>query len=99
MFGATEVAKGITFTKVLSGLSKTLSIANQVIPIYQQAKPLIQNARGAMKLIKDFSSNSNSSTGKVSAIPLKSTVNTVSQTKKVSSTSPLKQQNSPVFFV
>ena len=40
MFGA-PVSNGLTFTKILSGISKTLSVANQVIPLYKEAKPII----------------------------------------------------------
>ena len=36
MFG-NPYGTGLSFTKVLSGLSKTLNIANQVIPIYKEA--------------------------------------------------------------
>ena len=31
----------LSLTKIINGLSKTLSIANQLIPIYKQAKPYI----------------------------------------------------------
>ena len=42
----------ISLGKVLTGLSKTLGIANQVIPLYQQTKPLLKNMRSAYNLIK-----------------------------------------------
>lgn len=31
----------LSITKIIDGLSKTLSIANQLIPLYKQAKPYI----------------------------------------------------------
>lgn len=31
----------LSLIKIISGLSRTLKIANQVIPLYKQAKPLI----------------------------------------------------------
>ena len=37
MFGADTVTRGLSLAKVLTGINKTLSVANQVIPIYQQA--------------------------------------------------------------
>ena len=55
MFGTNVIGSGLTLTKVLGGISKGLSIANQVIPLYQQAKPMIQNARKVM--IKDENEN------------------------------------------
>ena len=45
-----------SFSKILSGLAKTLGVANQVIPLYQQTKPLFKNARTAYELVKGFSS-------------------------------------------
>ena len=50
MFGA-PVQSGLTFTKVLSGISKTLSVANQVIPLYREAKPMINNARNILSVL------------------------------------------------
>ena len=31
----------LSLTKIITGLSKTLNIANQLIPIYKQAKPYL----------------------------------------------------------
>lgn len=93
MFGAETVTKGLTFTKVLTGINKTLSIVNQAIPIYQQAKPMIQNARSAFRLLKEFSVPDNSA----NAIERpKQIVNQSPEKKMVSSTS---TSNQPVFFV
>ena len=52
MFGA-PVNNSLTFTKVLGGISKTLSIANQVIPLYREAKPMINNAKTILSVLKD----------------------------------------------
>ena len=57
MFGTNVVGSPLTLTKVLGGISKGLSIANQVIPLYQQAKPMIQNARKVMSVLKEFNSS------------------------------------------
>lgn len=53
MFG-TPINNGLTITKVLGGLSKTLSIANQVIPLYKEAKPMLNNARNILSVLKDL---------------------------------------------
>ena len=39
MFG-NPYGTGLSFTKILSGISKTLNVANQVIPLYKEAKPI-----------------------------------------------------------
>lgn len=44
----------LTITRVLSGLSKTLNIVNQSIPIYKEIKPMIGNARKVMSVLKEF---------------------------------------------
>ena len=61
MFGA-NVQGGLTFTKVLSGISKTLSVANQVIPLYREAKPMIKNAKTILSVLKEMNGNNNNKT-------------------------------------
>lgn len=50
----TPYSSGLSLTKIIGGLSKTLQIANQIIPIYQKAKPAIANARSIFKVIKEI---------------------------------------------
>lgn len=54
MFNPVSVTRGLTFTKIIGGINKTLQIANQIIPIYQKAKPLISNARSVLGVLKDI---------------------------------------------
>ena len=62
MFGSNPLGSGFSIGKVVGGISKTLNVVNQVIPLYKEAKPMIQNARNAISLIKEFS---NTATTKV----------------------------------
>lgn len=39
--------------KFLTGISKTLNIANQIIPIYQDTKPLVKNFKNIYSLFKN----------------------------------------------
>lgn len=57
MYGNPLLSNSLSFGKIIGGLSKTLSIANQVIPLYQQAKPLISNFSNTMNVLKTFASN------------------------------------------
>ena len=45
---------GSTFSLggILNGVNRTLGIANQVIPLWQQTKPLINNAKTAYQFFK-----------------------------------------------
>ncbi len=53
MFGPRAIP-GLSFTRMIGGISKTLGVINQIIPIYKEAKPMINNARNALSIIKEF---------------------------------------------
>lgn len=96
MYGASGITKGLSLTKIIGGLSKTLQIANQVIPLYQKARPMIQNARNMMGILKEFTKNNSKGIEEANA----TIVNTKkeiapNQKKEVVSTTP----TSPTFFL
>lgn len=45
---------GSSLLKVVNGLSKTLNIANQMIPLYKQVKPIISNSNKFISGIKSL---------------------------------------------
>ena len=45
----------INWSSFLTNTQKVLSVANQAIPLYHQAKPVIQNIRALGKIGKEFS--------------------------------------------
>lgn len=94
MFG-TPIRTGLTFTKVLGGISKTLNIANQVIPLYREAKPMIRNAKTILSVLKDVNKPTNNPKEKN-----KKTLNTsnISNEKSISSPPTIKNNNL-VFFL
>ena len=57
MFPYQIVRTPFSFSKILGGLSKTLSLANQMFPLYEQARPLIANARNAFSVLKPLVQN------------------------------------------
>lgn len=59
MFG-NPVGSGLSFTKILTGISKTLNIANQVIPLYKEAKPMLNNAKTVLSVLKGINTPNNS---------------------------------------
>lgn len=89
MFGTNVTGSGLTFGKVLGGISKTLSIANQVIPLYQQAKPMINNAKTIMNVLKGLKTDNK---------PIKKTTNINQDIKEVKYKEIKQQTNSPTFF-
>ena len=93
MFGTNTIGSTFSLTRVLGGISKGLSIANQVIPLYQQAKPMIQNARKVISVLGELNkSNNNSNNTKNN----KTTVEVTSKEK--TETIKVQPSNSPVFF-
>ena len=48
-----------TFSKFLGGAYKTLTLANQIIPLYQQVSPMVKNARNAFSIIKGVNKSNN----------------------------------------
>ncbi len=89
MFGA-PVRTGLTLTRVLGGISKTLGIANQVIPLYREAKPMIRNARTILAVLKDMNKPS-TKTNTVKNTPVKK--------ETTFNSKPIKVVNSPSFFL
>lgn len=70
--------------QLIGGLSKTLNIANQMIPIYKQVKPLISNSKNVLSNLQKLNINKATNINKQS---ISNTQNIVSNT------------NSPTFFL
>ncbi len=51
----------LNLSKIIGGVSKTLQIANQVIPLYQKTKPIIKNAKSTLNILKEFKNTPNKS--------------------------------------
>ena len=91
MFG-NPYGTGLNFTKVLSGISKTLNVANQVIPIYKEAKPMITNARTILGALKDIGKSNNKTTSSNNS-------NNVSIKKEEAPIKDISSSNAPRFFL
>ena len=50
---------GLSLTKILGGISKSLTIAEQIIPIYQKISPSISNLRSIVSNFKNNNNNNN----------------------------------------
>ena len=79
----------LTLTTMIGRINRTLNFANQVIPLYVKAKPMIKNAKDAFKVAKVFMEKpkqNNEVKNKVIDTP----------TKKVET---INSTNKPVFFL
>lgn len=43
---------GLSFSTILGGIQKTVSTVNQVVPLYQQIKPVINNGKTFLKMMR-----------------------------------------------
>ena len=81
------ITNNLSISKVIKGISKTLNIANQVIPLYQQVKPIINNASSILSVFKEFNSNDDKNTTSNSSNNIKTTpkvlTNTLSEKKEL----------------
>ena len=91
MFG-NPYGTGLNFTKVLSGISKTLNVANQVITIYKEAKPMINNAKTILGALKDIGKSNNKTTSSNNS-------NNVSIKKEEAPIKDISSSNAPRFFL
>ena len=82
----------LSLGKIIGGLSKTLNIVNQALPLYKQIKPIINNASGILSIFKEF--NKPDVTSSVITLKEKST-QTSTVDAKIIETSNL---NTPTFF-
>lgn len=87
MFNAGGLTKGLSFIKIIGGLSRTLQIANQIIPLYQKAKPAISNARSVLNILKEMNK------------PTTSTTKTNSEIKTIETSPKEKTPVAPTFFL
>lgn len=85
------VRSGLTLTKVIGGMSKTLNVVNQLLPLYKEAKPMLSNAQNAFKIAKEFMTPNTTV-----SVKSKSKTAPLPQTKNETS---LQTSNRPVFFV
>ena len=53
------IGTGLTLTKVISGLSKTVNIVKEVIPIYENVKPMLGNTKKILKYFHQQRSKGN----------------------------------------
>lgn len=91
MYGS-PLSNTLSFSKVLSGLSKTLTVANQVLPLYKQAKPLLNNLSNVKTILSSFTQSNNDTTSN-------KTKNTISSNNKnVEIKKDVNIPNLPTFF-
>lgn len=89
MFNSMGLSKGLSLTKIIGGLSRTLQIANQIIPLYQKAKPALQNARNMLNVLKEINQSPAIVTPKKN----------ISSTQDIIISEKEKTQASPTFFL
>ncbi len=97
--GLSPLAPRSTFSigSILTGISKTLNIANKAIPIYQQIKPMIGNIGPVVKMVRGITSNNNKKE-KISNNNIINSNNTNSKLTR-NTINTINNPNYPVFFL
>ena len=49
-----NIFKGINFTSILNGASKTLNVVNQAIPVFKEISPMIKNTKTMFRIVNEF---------------------------------------------
>lgn len=83
---------GLSIGTVIGGLSKTLGLVNQAIPLYKQVSPMISNARNAIKSFQTISTTS------VEKTMQNINKNVVPEVNKIKEIKTLNQTKGPTFF-
>lgn len=91
------ISRGLSLPKVIGGISKTLQVASQIIPLYQKAMPMISNARTAFKVLKQFSKSDNNNS--VSTTNVTKTNNKEIITKTEENYQKKESNSAPTFFL
>lgn len=58
MYGSIPTSS-LNITKIIGGISKSLNIVNQVIPLYKEMKPIITNAGSILSVFKEMNKEDN----------------------------------------
>ncbi len=82
MFGSATTS-ALSLGKIISGITKTLGVANQVIPIYKEVKPMISNAKNMFSIVKEFGLSSKNNSKPDSNLISKTSIKTVLNDKPV----------------
>ena len=89
------------FTNVLNGINSTLNIVNKAIPIYKEAKPIINTVTSTYKKVKD---NGNDLKKVIKLMKLKKEINKDINTNNTQSIFNMQKTtnhniNNPKFFI
>lgn len=81
---------GLSLGRVIGGISKTLNIVNQALPLYKEIRPIINNASGILQIFKGF----NRPDTKITVSEKNSTTKSTMEAKVINNNS----LNTPTFF-
>lgn len=60
--GIATAAKKFSWSGIFNGIGKTIGTVNQIIPLYQNVKPIINNSKTLLKVMKGLNTPTNSQT-------------------------------------
>ncbi len=88
MFPGRNLTNLLNIPRIINSLNNTLNIAKQIIPIYKEAKPMVNNIRDSFNKFKNYTNNNVIEHAHENIKEVKKKINTI---KSVNS-------NNPQFF-
>lgn len=94
-----------SLTKILSGINNSLNIANKVVPLYKEAKPILNSIN---KTYKNIKTNKTDLSSMIKLMKLKNTIkkdmnntsqNIINNTPTTITKDSYKNINNPTFFI
>ena len=88
MFPGRNITTILNIPRIINSLNNTLNVAKQIIPIYKEAKPMVNNIRESFNKLKKYTSNNVIEHAHENTKEVKEKINTL----------PSVNSNKPIFF-
>ena len=79
---ATTAKSGISFSSIFSGIQKTATTINQIVPLYHNVKPIISNSKTLFTVMKSLSKEQPKQSQKQSTIKKEETIIDIKEEEK-----------------
>lgn len=96
--GVGKIFRGINFSSILNGASKTLNVVNQAVPLVKQAGPMVSNMKSMLRLASVFKDETDTPKKKENNLE-NNNINTNNYNPNIVNNDYYNYDNSPNFFI
>ena len=93
------IGNKITLSGILNGAQKTIGTVNQIVPLYNQVKPMIENSKTVFNVFKGLKIKEPLNRSKRNNTPQSKQINNPPQQEKESKTNTFSNEPSKPFFL